>query len=103
MRPITCFKAYDLRGRLGKDLDEDVAARVGRGFAEATGAARVVIGRDCRLSSEALATTLAQGLVEGGVEVIDLGLAGTEEVYFATTHFGADRGIEVTASQNPMD
>jgi phosphomannomutase len=103
MRPITCFKAYDLRGRLGEELDEDVATRVGRGFAEATGATRVVIGRDCRLSSESLAAALAQGLISGGVEVIDLGLAGTEEVYFATTHFKADGGIEVTASHNPMD
>ena len=103
MRPITCFKAYDLRGRLGAELDADVARRVGHGFAVATGAARVVIGRDCRLSSGALSDALAEGLVGQGVEVIDLGLCGTEEVYFATTHFGADGGIEVTASHNPMD
>lgn len=103
MRPITCFKAYDLRGRLGVDLDEDVALRVGRGFAEATGAGRVVVGRDCRLSSAGLLAALSRGLVERGVEVIDLGLCGTEEVYFATTHFEADGGIEVTASHNPLD
>jgi phosphomannomutase len=103
MRTITCFKAYDLRGRLGEELDEDVARRVGRGFALATGATRVVVGRDCRLSSESLAAALTEGLVGQGVEVIDLGLCGTEEVYFATTHFGADGGIEVTASHNPMD
>jgi phosphomannomutase len=103
MRPITCFKAYDLRGRLGEELDEDVARRVGRGFAEATGARRVVVGRDCRLSSEPLAGALAGGLAERGVEVLDLGLCGTEEVYFATSHLGADGGIEVTASHNPAD
>ena len=103
MRPITCFKAYDLRGRLGAELDEDVARRVGHGFAAATRARRVVVGRDCRLSSEALARALVEGLVGQGVEVIDLGLCGTEEVYFATTHFAADGGIEVTASHNPMD
>jgi phosphomannomutase len=103
MRPITCFKAYDLRGRLGDELDEDVARRVGRGFADATGARRVVVGRDCRLSSEALAAALAGGLMERGVEVLDLGLCGTEEVYFATSHLGADGGIEVTASHNPAD
>lgn len=103
MRPITCFKAYDLRGRLGEELDEDVARRVGRGFAEATGARRVVVGRDCRLSSESLAGALAGGLAERGVEVLDLGLCGTEEVYFATSHLGADGGIEVTASHNPAD
>ncbi|MCX7644538.1 MAG: phosphomannomutase [Rhodobacteraceae bacterium] len=103
MRPITCFKAYDLRGRLGEELDEDVARRVGRGFAQATGARRVVIGRDCRLSSAALAAALAEGLAECGVEVLDLGLCGTEEVYFATSHLDADGGIEVTASHNPAD
>jgi len=103
MRPITCFKAYDLRGRLGEELDEDVARRVGRGFAEATGARRVVVGRDCRLSSGSLAGALAGGLAERGVEVLDLGLCGTEEVYFATSHLGADGGIEVTASHNPAD
>jgi phosphomannomutase len=103
MRPITCFKAYDLRGRLGSELDADVARRVGHGFATALGARRVVVGRDGRLSSPGLAAALAEGLAAAGAEVHDLGLAGTEEVYFATAHLGADGGIEVTASHNPAD
>ena len=103
MRKITCFKAYDLRGRLGEDLDEDVAWRVGRAFAARPGTRRVVVGRDGRASSPALAAALIRGLVEGGVEVLDIGLAGTEEMYFATDHLGADGGIEVTASHNPID
>ena len=102
-RTITCFKAYDLRGRLGDELDENVAWRVGRAFAMRPGTRRVVVGRDGRESSPALAAALTRGLVEGGVEVLDLGLAGTEEMYFATDHLRADGGIEVTASHNPID
>ncbi len=102
-RPLPCFKAYDIRGRLGVELDEDVAFRVGRAFAAVLQAQRVVLGRDCRASSQALAGAVARGLMAEGVEVIDLGLCGTEEVYFATTHHAACGGIEVTASHNPMD
>lgn len=100
---LTCFKAYDIRGRLGHDLDAGLAYRIGRGFARALGARRVVLGRDIRASSEELAAAVGRGLRDEGVEVLDLGLCGTEEMYFATTHFGADGGIEVTASHNPMD
>ncbi|WP_338418337.1 phosphomannomutase [Paracoccus tegillarcae] len=102
-REITCFKAYDIRGRLGVDLDTDIAYRVGRAFAQGRAAARVVVGRDSRSSSPELAAALIQGLTDGGADVLDLGLAGTEEVYFATGHLGADGGIEVTASHNPID
>jgi phosphomannomutase len=101
--PLTCFKAYDIRGRLGDELNEDIAHRIGRAFAEVMGAKRVVLGRDVRPTSEALAAAVARGLVEAGVEVLDLGLSGTEETYFATTHLEADGGICVTASHNPMD
>lgn len=100
---LTCFKAYDIRGRLGIDLDENIAFRIGRGFVRALNAQRVVLGRDCRASSEMLAQAVTQALIAEGVEVLDLGLCGTEEVYFATTHFAADGGICVTASHNPMD
>ncbi|GGH51827.1 phosphomannomutase [Frigidibacter albus] len=103
MSDLTCFKAYDVRGRLGIDLDENIARRIGRAFAEVLGARRVVVGRDCRASSQSLCTALVEGLMAAGVEVLDLGLAGTEEMYFATTRFDADGGIEVTASHNPMD
>jgi phosphomannomutase len=100
---LTCFKAYDVRGRLGVDLDERIAFRIGRAFARVLAARRVVLGRDCRASSAALANAVAAGLMAEGCMVLDLGLCGTEEVYFATDHFGADGGIEVTASHNPMD
>jgi phosphomannomutase len=100
---LTCFKAYDIRGRLGVDLDAAISFRIGRAFARVLGARRVVLGRDCRASSDALADAVAAGLMAEGVQVLDLGLCGTEEVYFATDHLGADGGIEVTASHNPVD
>jgi phosphomannomutase len=103
MSGLTCFKAYDIRGRLGVDLDAEIAYRIGRAFAEALEAKRVVLGRDVRASSEELAEAVARALSDAGCEVLDLGLSGTEEMYFATTHFGADGGICVTASHNPMD
>ncbi|MDP2737618.1 MAG: phosphomannomutase, partial [Pseudorhodobacter sp.] len=84
-------------------LDEEIAYRIGRAFAQALGAKTVVLGRDVRASSEALAASVARGLVDEGCRVLDLGLSGTEEMYFATTHFEADGGICVTASHNPMD
>lgn len=103
MSPLTCFKAYDIRGRLGAELNEDIAYRVGRAFAETLYARRVVVGRDCRASSAALLQAVTAGLLAAGTEVLDLGLCGTEEMYFATSHLAADGGIEVTASHNPMD
>ena len=103
MSGLTCFKAYDIRGRLGIDLDTEIAYRIGRAFAEALGAKSVVLGRDVRASSEELAASVARGIMDAGCDVLDLGLAGTEEMYFGTTHFGADGGICVTASHNPMD
>jgi len=103
MTPITCFKAYDIRGRLGVDLDDNIAYRIGAAFAVALEAKTVILGRDVRASSEELAKSVAQGLIDQWCAVLDLGLSGTEEMYFATTHFGADGGICVTASHNPMD
>lgn len=103
MTSLTCFKAYDIRGRLGIELDENIAYRIGAAFAVAFEAKTVVLGRDVRASSEELAKSVAQGLIDQGCDVLDLGLSGTEEMYFATTSFGADGGICVTASHNPMD
>jgi phosphomannomutase len=103
MTALTCFKAYDVRGRLGVELDEDVARRIARAFAEVLGTGHVVVGHDPRASSLALVDAVKRGLVEAGVEVLDLGLCGTEEMYHATAYFEADGGIEVTASHNPMD
>ncbi|UXU76252.1 phosphomannomutase [Paracoccus sp. SMMA_5_TC] len=102
-RRIDCFKAYDVRGRLDRELDDDVAYRIGRAFAEVLAARDVIVGRDSRASSPRLAAALIAGLRDGGADVRDLGLAGTEEMYFATAHYGADGGIEVTASHNPID
>ncbi|WP_343116257.1 phosphomannomutase [Ostreiculturibacter nitratireducens] len=103
MTRLNCFKAYDIRGRAGIELDEGVAFRIGRAFARALGASPVVIGRDPRLSSPALAAALAEGLVAEGSDVLDLGLCGTEEVYFATGHLNAGGGIMITASHNPAE
>ncbi|MFI3245040.1 MAG: phosphomannomutase CpsG [Ferrimonas sp.] len=98
-----CFKAYDIRGRLGDELDEALAYRIGRAFAEYLQAQTVVIGGDIRLSTEGLKRALAEGLMASGANVIDLGMVGTEQVYFATRYVQADGGIMVTASHNPID
>jgi len=100
---ISCFKAYDLRGRIPDELNDDVAYRVGRGYAEFLAPKRVVVGRDIRLSSPGLADALCRGLTDSGVDVFDIGVCGTEGVYFATFNGGYDGGIMVTASHNPSD
>lgn len=100
---LTCFKAYDVRGKVPEQLNEDVAYRIGRAFVDVMGAKSVVVGYDIRLSSENLKEALVRGLREQGADVIDIGLCGTEEVYFATAHLGVDGGIIVTASHNPKD
>jgi len=103
MKDLTCFKAYDIRGRLGDELNEDIAYRIGRAFVQYLSAKTVVIGGDIRLSTPALKEALAQGIMAAGCDVIDIGLAGTEEIYFATAHLKVDGGIVVTASHNPKD
>jgi phosphomannomutase len=100
---ITCFKAYDLRGRIPTELNEEVAYRVGRAYAQFLSPKRVVVGRDIRLSSKALTDALCRGLQESAVDVYDIGICGTEGVYFATFDGGYDGGIMVTASHNPPD
>jgi phosphomannomutase len=100
---IDCFKAYDVRGRVPDQINEDVAYRIGRAFVQFLGAKSVVVGHDIRLSSPELSAALVRGLREQGADVIDIGLCGTEEIYFATFHLGVDGGIAVTASHNPMD
>jgi phosphomannomutase/phosphomannomutase/phosphoglucomutase len=100
---LKCFKAYDIRGRLPDELNEERAERIGRATAAYLRPKKMVLGRDIRLSSPALSAALARGLSESGVEVLDLGLCGTEEVYFATWHLQCDGGIMVTASHNPAD
>ena len=103
MTKLTCFKAYDIRGRLGEELNEDIAWRIGRAYGEFLKPKTIVLGGDVRLTSETLKLALAKGLQDAGVDVLDIGMSGTEEIYFATFHLGIDGGIEVTASHNPMD
>ena len=103
MTELTCFKAYDIRGQLGTELNEEVAYRIGRAYAEFLQPQTVVLGGDVRLTSEALKLALSDGIRDAGADVVDIGMVGTEEVYFATSHLNADGGIEVTASHNPID
>jgi len=103
MQPLTCFKAYDVRGELGVDFDTDIAYRIGRSVAQHFRAKKIVIGRDARRTSPELAAAVAHGVNDGGADVLDLGLCGSEEMYWAVTELGACAGIEVTASHNPIN
>jgi len=103
MSRLDCFKAYDVRGRLGETLDEDIAQRIGAAFGHVLKASHVVVGHDARSSSPSLKAAAIRGLRETGADVSDIGLCGTEEVYFATGHLGADGGLMVTASHNPIE
>lgn len=103
MQEITCFKAYDVRGRVPDQLNDDIARRIGRAYADVVKPRQVVVGHDIRLTSEAIKAAVTEGLLEQGVDVYDIGLCGTEEIYFATSHAGMDGGIAITASHNPTD
>ncbi len=103
MPALSCFKAYDVRGRIPDSINEDICCRIGRAYAEYLKPKTVVVGYDVRLTSAGFARKVAQGLNDGGADIIDIGLSGTEEVYFQTFHRGVDGGIMVTASHNPMD
>jgi phosphomannomutase len=100
---ISCFKAYDARGRVPDELNVEVAYRIGRAYAHFVQPARVAVGHDVRLTSPTLQEAIARGLTDAGVDVFDIGRCGTEEVYFATFSQGLDGGIMTTASHNPMD
>ena len=97
------FKAYDIRGRIPDELNEDIAYRIGRAYAQLLKPQRVAVGRDIRLSSDGICSALTNGLMKGGADVFDIGLCGTEEIYFATFSEDMDGGVMVTASHNPMD
>ncbi|MDY1033728.1 phosphomannomutase [Stenotrophomonas sp. CFBP8980] len=101
--PLPAFKAYDIRGRVPDELNEDLARRIGVALSDQLEPGTVVVGHDVRLTSAALQDALVVGLRGAGREVIDIGLCGTEEVYFQTDHLGAAGGVMVTASHNPMD
>ena len=106
MKHLSCFKAYDVRGKLESELTEEIAYRIGRSFGQFVHEdvkTRVVVGCDPRLSSESLKQAASNGLRDAGVSVLDIGLTGTEEIYFATKHLGVAGGIEITASHNPID
>ena len=103
MTEITCFKAYDARGRVPEELNEEIAYLIARAYAEFVQPERVAVGRDIRLSSADLTHAVIRGLVDSGVDVIDIGVGGTELVYFATFNDKLDGGIMVTASHNPPD
>ncbi|WED23653.1 phosphomannomutase CpsG [Vibrio sp. JC009] len=103
MNHLTCFKAYDIRGKLGEELNEDIAYRIGRAYAQYLTPKTVVVGGDARETSEALKLAVAKGLMDGGSNVIDIGMTGTEEIYYAAKSMDVCGGIEITASHNPIN
>jgi phosphomannomutase/phosphomannomutase/phosphoglucomutase len=103
MDRLTAFKAYDIRGRIPDELNADLAYNIGRAYAGFIEANKVAIGHDIRLSSPEIADAVAHGLTDAGVDVVDIGMCGTEQIYFATFHLGLDGGVMVTASHNPAD
>ena len=103
MTKYTCFKAYDIRGKLGTELNEEIAYRIGRAYGQIYQPKTIVVGCDVRLTSESLKQATIQGLNDAGVNILDLGLTGTEEVYFGAFHLDVQGGLEITASHNPMD
>lgn len=103
MTELSCFKAYDVRGRVPEQLNEDVAYRIGRAFVQFLNAKTVVVGHDIRLTSQSITDALVKGITDSGADVQHIGMCGTEEVYFAAFNNPVDGGICVTASHNPMD
>ena len=99
---ISCFKEYDIRGKLNIEINEEIAFRIGYSTAKTLIAKKVVVGYDARESSPKLSNSVIQGIQAYGADVLSLGLVGTEEVYCAVANFGADAGIEITASHNPI-
>lgn len=101
MQDLSGFKAYDIRGEVPRQINPDLAYQIGRAYASEFSPKKMIVGHDIRLESEPLSKALCDGLTASGVEVWHLGLCGTEEVYFATSHYDADGGIMITASHNP--
>jgi len=103
VKKLTCFKAYDVRGKLGEELNVDIAYKIGRATAQSLNSKTVAVGFDARATSPDLADMVAKGICDAGADVLDIGFAGTEEMYAGVTEFEACAGIEVTASHNPID
>ncbi len=100
---LSAFKAYDIRGRIPDEINADLIYQIGRAYAAFIKPKKVAVGRDIRLTSEEFAQALIRGLTDSGVDVVDIGLCGTEVVYFATFHYKLDGGVMITASHNPPD
>lgn len=100
---LTCFKAYDIRGEIDININEAIAYRVGRSVAQHFNSKSIVVGFDARETSPAFAKAVGQGIMDAGSNLIDIGLAGTEEMYWAVSNFSASAGIVVTASHNPIN
>ena len=100
---LSCFKAYDIRGQINVNIDANIAYRIGRAVAQHISARVIVVGHDARATSQEFASAVARGVLDAGGDVLEIGLCGTEEMYWAVTEFEACAGIEVTASHNPID
>ncbi len=103
MKSLSCYKAYDIRGRVPEDLNTDIAYRSARAMVQLLGAKKVVVGYDVRESSLELCDAIMKGITDSGAEVYSIGLCGTEMVYFSVNHLEADGGIMITASHNPPE
>ena len=103
MSELTCFKAYDIRGELGVDIDAKIAYRIGRAVAQHFSVKKMIVGWDARQTSPEFAGAVSKGIMDAGGDVLDIGLSGTEEMYWGVTEFNADAGIIVTASHNPIN
>ena len=103
IKKLTCFKTYDVRGKLGEEFNNDIAYKVGRATAQSQKATTVVVGFDARATSPNSAHAVAKGICDAGADVLDIGLAGTEEVYASVLEFGACAGVAITASHNPIN
>lgn len=99
----SAFKAYDIRGKYPEEINEELAYRIGRSFVEIFKAKKVAVGHDIRLSGPAVRNAVVRGLTETGCDVVDIGMCGTEQIYFATAHLKLDGGIMITASHNPRE
>ena len=100
---LTCFKAYDVRGKLGEELNKEIAYRIGRATSQTLNAKTLALGYDARETSPELAREVAKGVCDSGTDVLDIGLAGTEEIYALVSESGACAGIVITASHNPIE
>ena len=103
MTELSCFKTYDIRGVVDVNINEDIVYRIGRAVSQHFAAKSVVIGYDARETSANFASAIAKGILDSGSNAINIGLAGTEEMYWAVSEFGACAGVEITASHNPID